>query len=49
MDKVFFTVEYPGAETKKGPELKFIPAGVYLHFLRYGYFRKENEYREVFY
>ena len=49
MDKVFFTVEYPGAETKKGPELKFIPAGVYLHFLRYGYFRKENEYQEVFY
>lgn len=49
MDKVFFTVEYPGAETKKGPELRFIPAGVYLHFLRYGYFRKENEYREVFY
>jgi hypothetical protein len=47
--KIFFTVEYPGAETKKGPELKLIPAGVYLHFLRYGYFRKENEYREVFY
>ena len=47
--KFFFTVEYPDAETKKSPELKLIPAGVYLHFLRYGYFRKENEYREVFY
>ena len=39
----FFTVEYPGAETKKSDKLKvFKESGVTLHFFRYGYFLKNS-------
>ena len=38
-NKIFFTVEYPGAETKKSDFLNLIPKDkICLYFLRYGYF-----------
>lgn len=38
-NKIFFTVEYPGVETKKSDFLNLIPKDkICLYFLRYGYF-----------
>ena len=41
--KIFFTVEYPGAETKKSPDLCVREKGIYLHFLRTGLFLKNTD------
>lgn len=42
--KFFFTVEYPGAETKKGPVL-YVPEGeISLYFLRFSLFFENADY-----
>ena len=42
--KFFFTVEYPGAETKKGPDL-YVPEGeISLYFLRFSLFFENADY-----
>ena len=42
--KFFFTVEYPGAETKKGPVL-FVPEGeISLYFIRFSLFFENADY-----
>ena len=40
----FFTVEYPGAKTKSSGMCKIRKKGIYLYFLRYGFFLKNREY-----
>ena len=42
-NKIFFTVEYPGAETKKSDFLNLIPKDkICLYFLRYGFFEQSQ-------
>ena len=42
-NKIFFTVEYPGTETKKSDFLNLIPKDkICLYFLRYGFFEQSQ-------